>query len=476
MELLRSDLRRFFSIEDRFSERPLFVYIFLILFGLITAYFIVSRYNCLTEEQFQMMDDVYMITRRNWLTDAVRSVQENGYVASLPEDHSSALYLYAGHLGALVGKTEGWQVFLFIQMGAAAFLLTVYPSVIYRLTDSLIAALSSPFLVDLFAGEVLYKTKGDIDYDLAWIIVMGLPLVILFCKEKHPRIKWTIFGLLCFVMGIGNLLRMHASLPILFLIIVVLFGQQVKQCRANTSRRNLFRSIASCTGFVLICFISYELFIYIIPNLYEIAIGNGFHGKFSFGPWHSVYIGLGWEENKYGIQCTDAYGSQVAQAIDPNAFYPNARCMEVLRDEWFRLWREDPGFMLQTYFRKFITCLKNDFLYSFCGSNTRGGVFKSTYRFAPEYSGFSGVYCLCIFVVCVAVLRYCMKQKNVLKPWAVAFLFSVVCMIIGMDMGIMQRPWTGYIFGSFASCSMIFIFISVALITAAEKALREFIG
>lgn len=482
MTILKSDLRHVLTVRDRFERRPVFVYGLLAVFGLITAYLLISPWNFLSRDQLEGINGVYMSSRTGTLNGAMRSIENNGYVSILGisgSNHNAPFYLYAAYLGVLSGKTEAMLAFLFIQMGAAAFLLAAYPSMIYRLTDSLAAALCSPLLVSLFVGQILYKVKGDVDYGLAWVLVMCLPLLGIYCREKKGAGKWIVFGALCLFMGIGNLWRAHGSLPILLLLAAVIVVEQRRRWKRHKSsgggisHRARLKIIAAGTALILVCVTSYELFTYIIPNIYAVATGQGFVGKFSFGPWHSLYLGLGWEENKYGILALDQYGVDLAKSIDPEAIYPNARYMEVMRHEWFSLWREDPGYMLGTYCRKLLTCFRNSFHYSFTGSDP--GLVFSSYRFVAEDAGFAGGRCILIFAAFTALLRYCFGRREIFKPYVPVLIFTAVSMVVAMDMPMISRPsFAGYIFGTYGACSMFFLFAALALVSAAEKALAAF--
>jgi hypothetical protein len=68
--------------------------------------------------------------------------------------------------------------------------------------------------------------------------------------------------------------------------------------------------------------------------------------------WHSVYIGLGYTSNHYGIHYADRYGAAAAHELDPNAVYLSRAYESALRKQAEALAEHDPSFVLRAELEK----------------------------------------------------------------------------------------------------------------------------
>ena len=68
--------------------------------------------------------------------------------------------------------------------------------------------------------------------------------------------------------------------------------------------------------------------------------------------WHSIYIGLGFLDNPYGIKYLDEIGRDKAASIDPDVAFCSADYERIIRGEVFRIARAHRGFVLETLFAK----------------------------------------------------------------------------------------------------------------------------
>ncbi len=67
---------------------------------------------------------------------------------------------------------------------------------------------------------------------------------------------------------------------------------------------------------------------------------------------HTLYLGLGFVENKWGILYYDYYGEAVALAIDPSIVFCSPEYFKLMWKLYLGLWIEDPGEVLRIYFLK----------------------------------------------------------------------------------------------------------------------------
>lgn len=451
MDILREDLRRLFRIKAHLQKRPKLTYALLLLFGIWAAYHIVSPWHYLSQEQLSNITNVYMNSRLQKLNMCMQQLLAGGQpqVVSL-KDHNPAFYLYASYLGVLFGKTEAWQVFLLLQSGAAALVFLLYPVLIYKLTHSMLTACISPFLLKTFLGWILYEFKTDSYWSMAWIIVMGLPLLAVYFREKHGWPKWAAFTGICLCMGLANLPRMHSSLGILLLLLVAIVREQFTLFKERRNRKTV---VLGC-ALLCISLISYSAFTGLIPKVYIAVTGQ--EGKIEdFGPWHSVYIGLGWEENKYSIEYRDEYANELVQSIDPTAEYCSPKYMEILKNEWFRLWREDPGYMIGSYFRKFKACVK------LCLES-------------PVYSHYDGGFYLNGIMLGLCLLRYIFKRRKILLPWSPLIFGTLFCGLFSLVFPMIAMPRFYYSLGSFAAYGMLLTFGILAVTRSVIRAAEDF--
>lgn len=82
------------------------------------------------------------------------------------------------------------------------------------------------------------------------------------------------------------------------------------------------------------------------------------------GMSHTLYIGLGGVENKFGIKYLDAVGSDAAAAAVPGTVYGTSDYFRVIRSLYFQKWRDDPGEVARIYVEKLKLLLSDSILAS----------------------------------------------------------------------------------------------------------------
>src|SRR5947209_5425463 len=68
--------------------------------------------------------------------------------------------------------------------------------------------------------------------------------------------------------------------------------------------------------------------------------------------WHSVYIGLGYIDNPYGIRYEDGVAYAAAKRIDPNVVYLGPGYPHAMRKLMLRMVEHHPGFVARSLFAK----------------------------------------------------------------------------------------------------------------------------
>ena len=79
---------------------------------------------------------------------------------------------------------------------------------------------------------------------------------------------------------------------------------------------------------------------------------SGYQPPYSHGIWHSAYLGLGYLENKWGIEWNDKVGFDHARRYDPTALYPNPKHYTVMRKLYFKYLREEPVEYIKNHIKK----------------------------------------------------------------------------------------------------------------------------
>ena len=427
-----------FSLGEALRRRPWILCGLLLLYGACVAHFLVSPWNYIPEDMLPNIDLIYMSVRMKFTETFISQILNQGRVIlnSFP-DHGPSYFWYTAVIGVLTNKLEAWQVFLFVQMLAAAFVISIYPLMTYRWMDSIACALVSPWLVGAFAGDILYENKTDTYWALAWIVVVSIPLLSIFWEEKRGAVKWAAFSLLLLGMGIANSPRSHASLPLL----LILFAVVAWQTKEATDGPDRFTSVKNrllwgrCVLLLVSLFLGYRLFTNIIPEIY--AFFTNQETLESWGPWHNVIVGLGWEKNPFGFYYSDTSAYELAQRVNHDVIYGSREYAEILKQEFLRLWREEPLYMLETYTRKMFACVH------------RLGI--------EQLAG--------ILLVTAGWLRYGKGYEDIYRVAAPALIFLVVCAVVMLVHPMIMTPQVGaYIFGFAASVRLILLVLIFAMI------------
>jgi hypothetical protein len=82
------------------------------------------------------------------------------------------------------------------------------------------------------------------------------------------------------------------------------------------------------------------------------------------GMSHTLYIGLGGVENKFGIKYLDAVGADAVAAAVPGTVYGTSEYFRVIRGLYFLKWREDPREVARIYVEKMKLLLSDSILAS----------------------------------------------------------------------------------------------------------------
>ena len=144
------------------------------------------------------------------------------------------------------------------------------------------------------------------------------------------------------LLGIANVLRSQASLPVFVLLAVVILT------RLPWSRLARVAALAALVVGSVIPALGYRA-VQARRDAWLAERVPGYTAPLGAHPfWHTAYIGFGFLGNDLGIAYRDEVAVARVRALDPAAAYVSPRYEAALRGEVFRLVREQPGFVLRT--------------------------------------------------------------------------------------------------------------------------------
>ena len=454
------------AVYEWVKRRPLLLYSALFVFGALIAYGIISRYHFLTQDQLENLNSVYMGARQsilNYFFNALRAGEIMDFGRMPAQDGMPGYYILLSYLSRILGKPEAWQMFLIVQSAGGFILLAVYPALIYRTSKSLPAALFSPFLIDILCGDFIYRVKTDGAWSMAWVIVLGVPLLYILLKNEWDKRGWAWFGVLCLVMSLGNVPRVHASLPIAFLLVVILAYKLVylpvkknKEEKTGDRKKDALKLALRLLPFaasIIILFFSYDFLVNGLGKAYTFATGQK-DVIFTTKPWHTAYIGFGFEENKYGITYSDSCAYSKALETNPNVRYLSDEYMNILRNEYFKIMREDLKYFAGSYYRKFMQNI------------------KMVMSFLPFWR--NDIYGdRLLYFIAVYIVLLCAKFKEMTKKYFWLMLGAFSCVFTGMAQAMIAVPGYRYLLPSFAAGNLVLFYVVIIGIEASTGALYE---
>lgn len=197
----------------------------------------------------------------------------------------------------------------------------------------------------LLIGLLCYKT-GDV-YLVPGVLALAVVPWLLYALNGRLKAGPTvIIGVLTGVaVGTGHYLRAHAGTAVvLFLVTLVLLY------RRSPGRTRLALAAAFVVGLLL----PVAGFARLVSqrDAYLIAHGVVPNADSHHAFWHSVYIGFGFLTNNHGIRYDDWVAIDLAKRRSPQVIIWSRGYEKIIKDEVFKLVREDPRLIGQTVFAK----------------------------------------------------------------------------------------------------------------------------
>ncbi|MHB8656947.1 MAG: hypothetical protein ACYC91_03185 [Solirubrobacteraceae bacterium] len=246
---------------------------------------------------------------------------------------------------------------LIIRSGfVALFALTaaIYPFVFYKLTRSLVAAVASPIVLFIVTRWLGYY--GDIYWVVPWASLTILPLLLLL-DRRWPRFSlvW-LLGLMVLASWVHTMRSSSGYEFILPAIAIVIM------------RRWRWWRTAGAVALLIVAYLSVSTFVVNAikadrnQRLAQLHVPP-FAVRGSAGYWHTIYIGMGYLPNAWGIRYLDGIAAARVQHDAPGTVYLSAKYDTALEHAVTQLALAHPLAVLRQYLAKVVVVVADSWRY-----------------------------------------------------------------------------------------------------------------
>lgn len=376
--------------------------------------------------------------------------------------HGQLYYIILAYIARALGYADPTRAYLLVQVVACCSLLLAYPFLTYMLTRSITLSAASPWLMTLVSWDYLFAAKNDSYWCAAWVTLLIVPLLVVLISRKWDKRSLIITIFSALAIGIGNIPRNHAAIGVVAPFLAIVIYKLVRYFKENSSTRGrVLGQLRTVCCILLITVLILGSYLYIEPlgkKLYDATDGT-VSLAFNEQPWHSLYIGLGGTSNPYGIRYSDRCGMERVQELTPGVSMYSDDYFDVLKSEYLRIVRTDPGFVFTSYLKKFVICVGASLLYNYVRP----------------------IYLIVLFPLALLVFLIFRKRSDIVmrnfRRYFPFFVISVLSIFLGTVHSVITKPNPEYILGSFAGNTLcvlccVFFLVSVLLNLAQEKSSR----
>lgn len=258
------------------------------------------------------------------------------------------IYLYLPLLGHWTGEHNPGVLMLWLFSACFGLLIFLIPLIVFAIFGSVAAAVLAPLLV-LWRFNLV---NADLYWIQAWSMLLGIPGLVLAYRSwrdgRKRRAVWLLTGLMI-AAGFATSIRAHTGIPILIggAGIVLLTGG----IRQLSRRMWLLRG--EIVAALIVAYLSVALgFVAVHAYRDSVTRSTAFAAGVGHPFWHPTYLGLGYLPNSHGIAWSDWVAADAVQRADPQAAYLSPQYERTLRHLYFRIVRNDFGFVVRTYVAK----------------------------------------------------------------------------------------------------------------------------
>lgn len=400
--------------------------------GLLSAFILVYPYRN------TMGTGWVMEIRCNRLTDMYHALLQDGKFAFDKVGHSMAYPLYYPYIMKLFNIQDGRVMFMRAQTAYGMVAMLIYPLLIYKISNSVVVALISPFVVHFTFGDLLYINKCDEYYGGLWAAAIAIPLLYLYRSEESRRKRGVLLGGIALAISCSNILRNASGLPLLIVALFILFEGLVK-------KRRRIRSILISAA-ILVC--TSNLLSSAIPGYVADKWGVAGKAKYNSSPWFAIMLGMGYLENDYGLYWSDDSGRALIKELYPDVVYNSDEFYECCKEVALQIIKDDPLFVVKGWFLKLGRCIsmQADYL---SGKSIRN-------RYSYEWI-FIGIAVEALLLIKIKRIReYAAKYLSLLVTGAGITLLS-------MYSGVLAVPDEYYILGAIGGAGIVVVFLFLTM-------------
>lgn len=293
-------------------------------------------------------------------------------------DHSNSLYFFIPYIGVKFNISDVIMIFRYVQMLGGFICSIIFPFEIHYIFRNRTASVVSPIFFHIFLGNILYGWKTDVYWGSAFASVLALPLLYKLIKMKGKKGVVALTIALGLISTLGNLLRNHNSAVVLLLFVIIIVIKTVIEIISFIS--NCERKIktilitSSCSiAFGVLMLILYWGLYNSLSEYLPTYVGrkNGVEPfNIDLNNFHAFLGGLGYYENDYGV----AWDDPVIAAAACNFWeknhngevvmgYNDSRYGEACKELYFYILKDNPGFVIKSYIKKFIETISMEINY-----------------------------------------------------------------------------------------------------------------
>jgi hypothetical protein len=261
------------------------------------------------------------------------------YAVGVTDDEG--IYVYLPLLSRFFGVADPVAMLRYSYVALMGLTTSIYPIVFYKLTRSRLAGLAAPVLLLLCVRSFRFV---DIYWIPAWGMLTFLPLIYLLARD-WPRFGLLSLAALSLVASWLTSIRSEAGLPIVIAAAIVLLARRWRWWRVLPALALLAVTYISINTFMLSAIRAHR----------EHWLGSSALGReqpTSHPFWHTVYIGVGYLPNSYGLKYFDTTAIDRVRRVDPNVRYLSPRYETILREAYFGLVRDHPVWVASQYAAK----------------------------------------------------------------------------------------------------------------------------
>jgi hypothetical protein len=257
------------------------------------------------------------------------------------------IYVIVPQLSHWLGQSDPIATLRWLWIAAWAFTL-LFSAVVFRsvFRSNWAGILAPPTMLVC----ILSFGFGDIYWVAAWVILTFMAPLVLIARSK-PRHAWLALVLIALIAGVITAIRSDAGLPVALAAAVV--------AAVAGGRRSLRIATIAVLALAYLAPTSIALPAVRAHRDHRIGVDLSANTATSHPLWHSLYIGLGYTSNRYGIHYADGYAAAAAQEADPGVVYLSPAYATALHKQVDAIVEHDPGFVAKAEAQKAVVELSH---------------------------------------------------------------------------------------------------------------------